>query len=147
MATKLASDGARAAFLDETRLGILISSKADGSPLGVPVWFEWTGEEVKMFSPKDSQKISRFRSNAVASLLVTNRVGGPEAWIAFDGKVEISDFGAIELAEKLAARYWDMTDPARVVELASWHEHADAFCLLGLYMVCSFYHYNECHRH
>ena len=132
MANVLMSDDERNAFLLDARLGILITLRKDGTPIGIPVWFEWNGEVVSMFAGKDSNKVARLKNNPTASLLVTNRVGEPESWIAFDGEVGISDSGGIELAEKLAPRYWDMSDANRAAELAIWREYADTFCLLTL---------------
>ncbi len=132
MANVRMSDDERNAFLAEPRLGILITLRVDGTPIGIPVWFDWNGEVVKMFAGKDSNKVVRLKNNPTASLLVTNRVGEPERWIAFDGTVGISEHGGIELAEKLAPRYWDMSDAGRAAELATWREYADTFCLLTL---------------
>lgn len=121
------------AYLLETpRLGILISHRADGSALGVPVWFDWDGVLVRCFAAKDSGKIARLARDPRASLLVTNSVGEMEAWLAFDGRVEVREDGGLELAEKLATRYWDLTDAANLAKLAQWRAHPEAFVLLVL---------------
>ncbi len=132
MAKVLSTEAQRQRFLSEPRLGILITTRRDQSPMGVPVWFEWNGEAVRMFAAADSKKILRLQRNPNASLLVTNRVGESEAWIAFDGPVEISEKGGIELAEKLAPRYWNLQDPERANELDSWRAFPEAFRLLEL---------------
>ncbi len=123
---------ADAAFLAQHRLGALITLTRRGRPIGVPVWYEWTGEVVRMFSAKDAPKVERLRNDPYASLLVTNTVGEPEQWIAFDGEVALSDHGGVELAGRLAPRYWDMADPARVKTLELWGAHPEAFYLLTL---------------
>ncbi len=122
-----------AAFLAQPRLGTLMTLNRRGRPIGVPVWYEWTGEAVRMFSAKDAPKVARLRSEPYASFLVTNAVGEPEQWLAFDGRVELSDHGGIELAARLAPRYWDMADPDRVATLELWRDHPEAFCLLTLH--------------
>jgi nitroimidazol reductase NimA-like FMN-containing flavoprotein (pyridoxamine 5'-phosphate oxidase superfamily) len=119
-------------LLDKTRLGILISNRQDGTPVGVPIWFDWDGEVIRFFSTKTSQKIKRLTRHSHASLLVTNNVGEPEAWVAFDGEVSVHQSGGIELAEKLAAAYWDLTDQKYAERLASWQAAADIFALLEL---------------
>lgn len=122
----------REAFLSETRLGILTMLNEQGAALAVPVWFEWDGSAVRMFSFKRAPKVRRLRATPRASLLVVNHVGEPEAWVAFDGDVAISDEGAMALAERLAPRYWDLEDAGQARELESWREHASRFCLLTL---------------
>ncbi len=117
-------------LLEQTRLGILISNRLDGSPLGVPVWFEWDGETLRIFCAADSKKIKRLRHNAKASLLVTNNIDEPEAWIAFDCEFNISETGGIELATKLAAKYWNLEDPVYAQKLAEWQAFPAAFALL-----------------
>lgn len=123
---------ADAAFLRPARIGVLISLTAEGRPLGVPVWFEWTGTEVLMFSAADAPKTTRLRRRPEASLLVAAGVGEPERWIAFDGPVEIDEREGFALAERLAERYWDLNDPAKQRTLATWRAHPDAFCRLVL---------------
>ena len=48
-------------FLAEPRIGVLITSRDDGRPLGVPVWFDWNGAAVEMFSAADAPKTRRLR--------------------------------------------------------------------------------------
>jgi hypothetical protein len=66
------------------------------------------------------------------TLLVANGMDEPEAWVAFDGTAIIENHGGIELAEKLAAKYWDLTNPQQKATLASWQAHGDTFCLIVL---------------
>ncbi len=63
-----------------------------------------------MITSADSPKINRLERDPRVSLLVVNRVGEQEYWVAIDGRVEIRDEGAAALAKRLADRYWDMTD-------------------------------------
>ena len=133
MARPTALDEAgRERFLEEPRLGILVTNRREGTPMGVPVWFEWDGTVVRMFAASTSPKVRRLRNDPRASLLVTNRLDEGECWVAFDGKVEISDEGGFELAERLAPRYWDLEDPERSGMLELWREARSALCLLTL---------------
>ena len=122
----------REAFLSETRLGMLTMLNEQSEPLAVPVWFEWDGSAVRMFSFKRAPKVRRLRANPRASLLVVNHIGESEAWVAFDGDVAISDAGAMALAERLAPQYWDLHDAGHAKELADWRQHASRFCRLTL---------------
>ncbi|MDJ0788071.1 MAG: pyridoxamine 5'-phosphate oxidase family protein [Myxococcota bacterium] len=133
MATPLDDPAQRDAFLAEPRLAILMSSRKSGTPLGVPVWFEWSDGEVRMFALGTSLKVKRLRRDPRASVLVTNRVGEPEGWVAFDGEMTVGDHeGAIELAERMAERYWDLDDPERQQTLELWRAAAQALCTLTL---------------
>lgn len=99
-------------FLSEPRIGVLCTSDLDGSPNGVPVWFEWDGERILMFSSASHKKIARLENDPRASLLVAREVGETEAWVAVDGAVSIGEGDVVPLMERLAARYWVDEDPA-----------------------------------
>jgi PPOX class probable F420-dependent enzyme len=122
----------REAFLSVPRLGMLTTLAADGAPVTTPVWFEWDGHVVRVFSGASSAKVSRIERDPRASLLAANAVGEPEAWIAFDGELTVTRDGAIELAERLARRYWDMADSAHRRELESWRSEAQHLRVLTL---------------
>ena len=117
-------------FLSETRIGVLCTNDLDGAPNGVPVWFEWDGERIRMFSSASHKKMARLENDPRASLLVAREVGEPEAWVAVDGVVSITEEeeGVVLLMERLAARYWVDEDAgvakahAETVEL--WREAA-----------------------
>ena len=100
--------------------------------MAVPVWFEWDGSAVRMFAANTSPKVRRLRNDPRASVLVTNRLDEGECWVAFDGEVSISDTGGIDLAERLAPRYWDLEDPERRNMLELWRKAQDVLCLLTL---------------
>jgi len=126
------SEESRDQFLAEPRLAVLLTNRQEGTPMGVPVWFDWDGEVVRMFAGNYTPKVRRLRRDPKASVLVTNRIDELERWVAFDGLVSIRDTGGFELAERLAPRYWDLEDPARLEMLEFWRSARDAFCLLTL---------------
>ncbi len=76
-------------FLKEPRLAILIYQGSRPEPTGVPVWFDWDRQAVQMFAGRSSPKVNHLLNDPNISVLVTNRVGEPEAWVAFDGKVAV----------------------------------------------------------
>jgi len=121
-----------AAFLAETRLAVLTTLRDDGSPVAVPVWFEWDGDVARMFSGWRAGKTHRLQRDARATLLVPNHVDELERWVAFDGEVAIRDHGGFELADRMAQRYWDMERPERRAELESWRKMASHLRLLEL---------------
>jgi PPOX class probable F420-dependent enzyme len=126
------TEGERDAFLATPRLGILATLRDDGSPIAVPVWFEWDGAVVRVFSGATSAKIRRLQRDARASLLVTNAVGEDEAWVAFDGAVAVSADGAFALAARLAGRYWDMAAERHRAEVDGWRKAAEHLRVLTL---------------
>lgn len=123
---------AREAFLARTRLGYLAMLTADAAPLVIPIWFGWDGERARMFTGSTSPKIQRLQNNPRVSLLVAAALGEKEEWVAIDGTVSIRSEGAIELAERLALKYWDLSDPDRVATLELWRQQASDLRLLEL---------------
>lgn len=50
-----------AEFLALRQVGALATLRADGSPYVVPLWFRWTGSEVKVFSSPNIGWVQRLR--------------------------------------------------------------------------------------
>jgi PPOX class probable F420-dependent enzyme len=122
----------REKFLAATRYGYFSTNASDGYPRTVPVWFEWDGEMVRLFTFSGSAKVKRIKQNRQVSLLVGNHLDEHEAWVAFDGTAEIKAEGGYQLAEKLAEEYWDLSDPDRKAELESWKQAAEHLCVIEL---------------
>ena len=122
-------------FLGRTRQGILLTSNEDGTADGVPVWFDWDGETVRFFSGATAPKIERLRRDPRMSLLVTNDVDEPPAWVRFEGHAELdpnADAGHLAV-EVLAPRYWDLTNPQYAEVVEQWREApADALVVVQL---------------
>ena len=109
MPKAFSSEEERNAFLAEPRLAILNTNRPGDTPLAVPVWYEWTGSEILMFSGKGVPKLKRIEGDPKVQVLVTNRVGEPEAWVSFEGEMEICpDEDPWPLIERIAPRYWDV---------------------------------------
>ena len=119
-------------FLAEPRYGILNALRADGSPIAVPLWFDWNGQTIRMFTSVLSPKVGRLQADPRASLLVVNNLSEQEAWVAFDGAVSIHEEGGLDLAEQLAPRYWNLSDPGRRSTLEVWRKAAAALRVLEL---------------
>ncbi|MEV7095801.1 pyridoxamine 5'-phosphate oxidase family protein [Amycolatopsis sp. NPDC051045] len=83
-----------------------------------PVWFEATDDgTIQLFTEPDALKVRRVRRDPRASIVVAAPVGERERWVSVAGRASIEPDGAHELAERLAARYWDLGDPARAADL------------------------------
>ncbi len=126
------SDAARDAFLAEPRLAILMTNRDDNAPMGVPVWFEWTGSQVLMFAARGTPKLKRMEQHPDVSVLVTNHIGEAEAWVAFDGTIDVNDSGAAALIQRLGPKYWDMADSRLQDTINGWVAAEDQFVLLTL---------------
>jgi len=63
---------------------------------------------------------------------VANHLDEYEAWVAFDGPATIELEGGFELAERLAHKYWDLSDPERKATLEGWRAKADTLCVITL---------------
>ena len=113
----------RDAFLRETRIGTLCTFNPDGSPNALPLWYEWDGDKLRMFSSEDTGKVRRLREDPRACLSVEDPVGAPEAWVTVEGNVEVFGQGGKELALKLAAIYYD--GERREKTLAAWRKKED----------------------
>lgn len=122
-------------FLETPRLAMLLYNGTRPAPTGVPVWFDWDGERVRMFAGRNSPKVAHLKADPNVSVLVTNQVGEPEGWVAFDGKVTVSDFEPDDwtaLIDRVAPRYWDLSIAEYADEIAGWRTAPEAFVALNL---------------
>ncbi|MEV5299621.1 pyridoxamine 5'-phosphate oxidase family protein [Amycolatopsis methanolica] len=84
-----------------------------------PVWFEATDVgTIQLCTTPDSPKVRQLRRDPRASIVVAAPVGERERWVSVAGRVTLEPDGAQELSARLAARYWDLDDPARAADLA-----------------------------
>ncbi len=127
------SDQYRDKFLAKTRYGHLTTLTSDGSPRTVPVWFDWDGQAVRVFTSRNSPKVKRIRQDPRVTLVVSNELSEYEAWVSFDGTAKITVDNAIEkFLDKLASKYWDLSDPDRKATLDSWKADPAQFFVLEL---------------
>ncbi len=114
------NDQERDAFLQEPRLAILMTNRKNGTPIGVPVWYEWDGSAVQMFAGKGTSKLHRIENDPRVSVLVANSIGEQEVWVAFDGVAKVEQGGAGELVNRMGPRYWDLSRPELKATLEQW---------------------------
>ena len=107
-------------FLARPLHGFLTVAAGPLPPQPRPVWFEATAAgTVQLFTAPDSLKVRRLRRDPRASLVVAAPVGERERWVSVAGRTTVEPDGAHDLCARLAARYWDLDDPARADELAA----------------------------
>lgn len=97
----------------------------------VPVWYEWTDPVVSLFSFTGAPKVARLRSHPRAHILVANHPDEAEHWISIAGPVEL---GPVEPAwiERIAARYWDLSNPERAEVVREWLTQVDSMIAIRL---------------
>ncbi|OPF74299.1 pyridoxamine 5'-phosphate oxidase [Streptomyces antioxidans] len=106
-------------FLRRPLHGFLSVAEGPVPPQPRPVWFEATAEgTIQLFTAPDSVKVRRLRRDPRASIVVAAPVGERERWLSIAGRTTVEPDGAHELCARLAARYWDLDDPARADDLA-----------------------------
>lgn len=106
-------------FLGRPLYGFLTVAAGSVPPQPRPVWFEATDSgTVQLFTGPETAKVRRLSKDPRASLVVAAPVGERERWVSVAGCVTVEADGALELAARLAARYWDLDDPRRAAQLA-----------------------------
>ena len=128
------SEAEIAQFLVETRVGTLAYKGPRGAPRAVPIWFDWDGIVIRMFTFETAPKYKYLQKDPQASLVVAAHITAQERerWVAFDGEVHISEKGGIELVEKILPRYWTEMDDRRRAILQSFRDNASLIRLLEL---------------
>ncbi len=107
-------------FLARPLHGFLSVAGGTQPPQPRPVWFEATAEgTIQLFTAPDSLKVRRLRRDPRASIVVAAPVGERERWVSVVGRATVETDGAHDLCSRLAARYWDLDDPARAADLAA----------------------------
>jgi nitroimidazol reductase NimA-like FMN-containing flavoprotein (pyridoxamine 5'-phosphate oxidase superfamily) len=97
-------------FLRGARLATIVRH-GQPYPLAVPVWFDWDGSSIQIFSRPDRPKVERLSADPRVSVLVSAEVAEPVYWVRIDGDAEIDD-NADELVSRLCDRYLESGHPA-----------------------------------
>jgi len=123
---------AESTFLQAPRLGMFSTAVGEAWSRPVPVWYDWNGTVVTVFSFHSAPKVARLRAHPRAHLLVANHPDESEHWISIAGPVA---FTAVDPAwlEQVSGRYWDLSDPARAGVVREWQESIDK--LVGLELI------------
>jgi general stress protein 26 len=88
---------------------------------------------VRVFTSRNSPKVKRIRQDPRVTLVVSNELSEYEAWVSFDGTAKITVDNATEkFLDKLASKYWDLSDPDRKATLDSWKADPAQFYVLEL---------------
>jgi nitroimidazol reductase NimA-like FMN-containing flavoprotein (pyridoxamine 5'-phosphate oxidase superfamily) len=105
-------------FLQRPLYGFVSVAAGPVPPQPRPVWFEATDDQtLQLFTGPDTLKVRRLRRDPRASIVVAAPVGERERWVSVAGRTTVEPDGAHDLAARLAARYWDLSDPVRAKDL------------------------------
>ena len=116
MSTELTAEDLE--FLRRPLHGFLTVAAGPLPPQPRPVWFEATEDgTIQLFTEPDALKVRRLARDPRASIVVAAPVDERERWVSVAGRTTVEPDGAHELAARLAARYWDLGDPARAADL------------------------------
>jgi len=75
------------ALLRRSRNGILSTVGADGSPHVAPVWYLWTGGEIRVSTPGTTQKVRDIERNPRVALCVDDQVAAE--YLTLYGRADI----------------------------------------------------------
>lgn len=116
MSTELTAEDLE--FLRRPLHGFLTVAAGPLPPQPRPVWFEATEDgTIQLFTEPDALKVRRLARDPRASIVVAAPVDERERWVSVAGRTTVEPDGAHDLAARLAARYWDLDDPARAADL------------------------------
>lgn len=110
-------------FLKETRIATLVTLNNDGSPNALPLWYEWDGSYLWMFTLEGTGKLRRIRRDNRICVSVHAPVGEAEAWVTVEGTAELLDEGGMEMACRRAADYYEPTQAKKISEI--WSKRDD----------------------
>jgi PPOX class probable F420-dependent enzyme len=118
-------------LLNQTMIATLSTLNEDGSPNTMPLWYEWNGESILMFSAGNAGKIKRLRRDPRATLCIAEGVGAMEAWVSVEGSVEVIDDlqRTRDFACGLAERYYE---PERAKPTVEAYSKAEGVVILEL---------------
>ncbi len=100
------TDKQRAFLLYGTRTGKLATTRADGRPHVVPVWFQMDGDTLVFTTEQNSVKAKNIRRDSRISLCVDDETP-PYAYIMIEGTATLSDApdALLYWATRLGGRY------------------------------------------
>jgi PPOX class probable F420-dependent enzyme len=117
-------------FLKGTWIAKLATLNADGSPNIVPVWYEWTGSDVLLFTTRGTAKVRRIERDSRVALSVEAPAGAMEAWVTIEGTASIEAEGAWDLILRLTPKYYDAERAADTLQ--SWEQIKDDWVLIRI---------------
>ena len=116
-------------FLAQPNIATLVTLREDGSPGAAPLWFEWDGTRVLMFSPWSTAKVQRLMVEPRCAVSIASPIGQPPAWVTVEGIATVTP-GGMDLARRLAPLYYRAEAAAAALE--RWESAPDDLALLAV---------------
>lgn len=91
-------------LLERPLYGVLAAMVADGFPQAQPVWYTSDGTNVLVSTTRERVECRDLAAPPLATILVVDP-DDSSRWIEIRGDVEITQEGAVELADRLARLY------------------------------------------
>jgi PPOX class probable F420-dependent enzyme len=114
-------------FLAQPRIGFLGTLNEDGSPNTMPLWYDWDGKKIRMFTYANASKLRRLRCDSRASLTAADGVDVPGNWVSVEGEIAILEDGGPELACALAVTYYEPAKAQAAIDV--WSQQNDLLLL------------------
>ena len=92
------------AFLDEPRIGHLVTLRPDGSPHAAPIWYEYRDGQFLIWTSRDTRKFKNIAGDARAALSIAT-ADEPYKYVCVEGTVTVSDADVEATATSIAVRY------------------------------------------
>ena len=116
------------ALLAGPAIGVLAVVDGDGRPEGSPVWFERSGDVVKVLVHRASRKARSIRTNAHVSLTVDTR-SAPYRGVILRGDATLSGPDP-ELRRRLAHRYLGADTGERYLKQTAYLDGEDTLVII-----------------
>ena len=88
----------------EPNIGIVATTRRDGSVQMTPVWIDTDGEHVIFNTAEGRAKPKNLRRDPHVSVCVVDR-NDPYRWVSVSGRAELTQEGAVAHIDKLAKKY------------------------------------------
>lgn len=104
MATTDMTEAERAEFLADVHVGVLAIGRDGTGPLAVPIWYQYDGTHVTIFTSGESVKAKLLRRAGRATLTVQDETP-PYRYVSVEGPVTVSPRRPDDDLEAMAIRY------------------------------------------
>ena len=104
--------------LDEDPIAWLGTTRRDGRPHTLPVWFAWNDPVAVVFSPPTAAKVAHLRARPACTLALESADGGNDIVIV-EGTVALAALDSDDVAAP-AARFAEKYRPLMAVAFEQW---------------------------
>ena len=103
------------AFLDEPRIGHMVTLQSDGSPQAAPIWYEYRDGQFQVWTDRFTRRFKNISGDPRVSLSIASE-DEPYRYVTVEGIVSVSEVHVKETALRLAERYQGLERGTAFVE-------------------------------